>query len=105
MLDVERAVALHDLGSSWKEVADAMGVTRPTLYNHLRKAGRSTARPAYTDISDEDLDEVVSQITLDHPFIGGVIVKGHLEAQDIHISAQRVQECLRRVDAIGVLLR
>lgn len=104
-LDIERAIALHGLGNSWKEVADAMGVTRPTLYNHMRRAGLSTSRPQYTNISDDDLDEVVSKITLDHPFIGGIIVRGHLEANDIHISAQRVQECLRRVDAMGVLLR
>ena len=51
------------------------------------------------------LDEIVAEIGRQHPFIGSTIMQGHLEARGIHISRTRVQQSLRRVDAIGVLVR
>lgn len=38
-LDLDRAILLHNLGLSWKSIADAMGCSRKTMYNHLIKAG------------------------------------------------------------------
>lgn len=105
ILDLHRAIALHDLGNSWKDIAKAMGVSRQTLYSHLNRAGISTARPSFTEMDDAALDEVVASICREHPFIGATIMRGHLEARGIHLPRKRIQESLRRVDAIGVLLR
>jgi hypothetical protein len=99
--DIERK---RWLGASWDDVAKAQGVSRRTLYNHMKKAGRPTARP-YTAISDEDLDAVVSLIKLEHPFAGAVVVSGHLSARRLIIPHARVQASLRRIDPIGVMLR
>jgi len=104
-LDLQRAIELHDLGNSWEDVAGALGVSRRTLYDHLEKAGLSTSRKAFTDIDDDDLDIVVSEISLKHPLAGASIIQGHLEGAGIHVPILRVKECLRRVDAIGVMLR
>jgi hypothetical protein len=51
MLDLTRACELHDLGNSWESIEEAMGVQRLTLYNHLGRAGFSTARRQFTEIS------------------------------------------------------
>jgi len=104
-VDLHRAVELHNLGNSWESVADAMGIARRTMYYHLREAGISSARKAFTEIEDDELDEKVSEISLKHPLAGASIVQGHLEGESIHVSIERVRESLRRVDAIGVLLR
>jgi len=105
ILDLQRAHELHALGNTWEDIATAMGVTRQTLYNHMATSGISTSRREFTEISDEDLDELVAEISLKHPFVGSAIVHGHLEAQQVHVPRLRVQESLRRVDAIGVLVR
>ena len=105
ILDLEHAHELHNLGNTWKGIADAMGVARQTLYSHMTAAGRSTARKEWTDITDDHLDEMVAEISLSHPFVGSSIMQGHLEAQGVHIPRSRVQESLRRVDRIGVLVR
>jgi hypothetical protein len=105
MLDLRRAQELHALGNTWKDIASAMGVVRQTLYNHMAASGFSTARKEFTDISDDYLDELVAEISLEHPFIGSAIVQGHLEARKVHVPRLRVQECLKRVDAMGVLVR
>ncbi|KAJ7301575.1 hypothetical protein DFH08DRAFT_613008, partial [Mycena albidolilacea] len=59
----------------------------------------------FPDISDDALDELVAQISLQRPFAGSIIVLGHLEAQAIHIPAACVRESLRKVDTIGVIVR
>lgn len=104
-LDLDRAILLHNLGNSWKGVADALGVGRSTLYRHLEQANLSPSRPQYSTISDDELDEVVAAISLQHPFSGISIMRGHLSAIGIDVSASRVQSSLRRVDPIGVLTR
>jgi hypothetical protein len=105
VLDLDRANLLHDLGNTWSDVANAMQVSRRTLYNHMATTGRSTARREWSDITDDELDELVSEISLSHPFIGSTILLGHLEAQGLHLPPKRVQESLRRVDRIGTLVR
>lgn len=104
-IDLEEALRLHSLGNSWDSVSDVMGVTRATMYRHLSHAGLSTAQQPFTEISDEDLDEHISSIPLEHPFVGSSIMMGHLEAKGIHLPSERIQESLRRVDALGVLVR
>ncbi|KDR71498.1 hypothetical protein GALMADRAFT_143763 [Galerina marginata CBS 339.88] len=105
VIDLDRALELHDMELSWDQIARAMGISRQTLYNHLRASGRSTARRPFIDLSDEDLDLLVSDICTHHPLAGIVIVRGHLESRGVHVPFLRVQESLRRVDSIGLSLR
>ncbi|KAK1223723.1 hypothetical protein PQX77_013397 [Marasmius sp. AFHP31] len=104
-LDLQRLVDLHDLGCTWQSIATAVGVTRKTIYNHLSAAGLSAARPSYSIISDEELDELIAEISLLHPLAGSVIIVGHLEAKGWRIPLLRVQHSLQRIDAIGVFVR
>ncbi|KAF4615590.1 hypothetical protein D9613_012906 [Agrocybe pediades] len=105
VLDLDRAIELHDMDLSWGQIADAMGIGRTTLHRHLKLAGRSSARRPFTEITDEDLDLLISDISRHHPLTGSVVVRGHLEASGVHVPLVRVQESLRRVDEIGVNLR
>jgi len=89
-LNLGLAHRLHDLGNSYKDIAHAMGVGRATLYRHFDSAGISTARREFTGITDAALDEIVAQISLAHPFVGSVIVSGHLESRGIHLPRLRV---------------
>ncbi|KAL0567248.1 hypothetical protein V5O48_014747 [Marasmius crinis-equi] len=104
-LNLNRLVELHNLGCTWDTIASAVGVTRQTLYNHLSAAGLSKERPSYDIIADDDLDELVASISLLHPLAGSVIIVAHLEAHGFKVPLLRVQESLRRVDAIGVFVR
>lgn len=104
-LDVHRAQELHHLGNSWKDVASALGVDRKTLYNHLRASGLASSRPEHTDISDDNLDTLVMEISQSHPFSGIAIIDGHLKGRGFFVPRERIQESLRRVDPMGVLLR
>lgn len=105
VLDLDRAVELHDLGNSWKAVADALGVSRSTLYAHLDRNQLSSSRPMHTEISDDDLDKAVNDLSLKHPLAGSSIMAGHLLSLGIRVSRARIQASLRRVDEIGVFMR
>jgi hypothetical protein len=96
---------LHDLGNTWEDIAHPFGISRSTLYEHLDCAGRSSAWKEWTEISDEDLDERVAEISLLYSFSGSAIISGHLEARGVHVARKHVQDRLRRVDEIGVLVR
>jgi len=104
-LDLNRAIELHDLGNSWEDVAHAMGVSRRTMYYQLEAAGLSTARKPFSEIDDEGLDSAIAEISLKHPLAGASIVQGHLNGSGLYVPLERVRESLRRVDAIGVMLR
>jgi hypothetical protein len=88
-LNLTRAIELHDLGCTWESIAQALGITRQTLYNHLSAAGLSTARPVYTEIEDDDLDELVASIIVDHPLAGSNIVSGHLLSRGFRVPVLR----------------
>lgn len=105
ILDLELALHLHDLGNTWQDIATAIGCTRQTIYNHLNEAGLSSSRKEFTQISDEELDTLILNISQEHPFSGSTIMKGHLEAQSIHVSLKRVKQSLKRVNPEAVLLR
>ncbi|KAJ3562164.1 hypothetical protein NP233_g9748 [Leucocoprinus birnbaumii] len=44
VIDVAHAMHLHNLGNSWEQIAEAMGVAQRTLYHHLHAAGIGSFR-------------------------------------------------------------
>ena len=46
--------------ATWDQVSNAMQVSRTTLWRRLREAGIEIKK--YTDISDDELDTVISQL-------------------------------------------
>lgn len=105
IIDIIHVQQLHNLGNFWSDVATAMGVDCKTLYNHLSRAGLSTAHPEHSDISDDELNEVVAEISILHPFVGSTIIHGHLKSCSIHVPLKRVKASIQRLDPIGVLVR
>jgi hypothetical protein len=79
-----------------------MGIGRVTIYHHMEEHGIPTARKEWSELTDDELDEVVSEISLTHPFVSTAIVMGHLKARQLHVPRARIQESLRRVDRTGV---
>ena len=92
------------MGNSWEDIAQTLGVDRKTIYNRLKAAGIHSTRRTFPIISDEDLDEIITEFNNQHPFRGSTIVQAHRETRGIHLPRARVQDSLRRIDPIGVLV-
>jgi hypothetical protein len=80
-------------------------VTRGTMYNHLEKAGLSSARPAFSDLTDPELDEIVAGLSLQHPNYGANMMRGALEGRGIKLPLACVSDSLQRVDPLGMLFQ
>lgn len=63
---------LRSLNLQWNKIAEVLGISRHTLYQRLREEG-------ILDVSDDDLDDIIPQVKLEHPNDGEVLIDGHLE--------------------------
>ena len=97
-IDIDRVEMLRQVGYTWQEVADAVGVSRSTLWRRLSE--QNVTLESYTDISDNDLDDVVKSIQHNFPNAGLVMVQGHLQSRGIRVQRARVRQSVARNDPI-----
>ena len=69
ILEQEQVEMLLDLGFSCKGISSMFGVSRYTLYRRMDSWGL-TGPNRFTDLSDDDLDELVRSIYSNHPHSG-----------------------------------
>ena len=62
-------------------------------------------RRRFSNISDDDLDRRVRELTENNDFLGQRIVQGMLAAEGTHVQRQRVADSLIRVNEAGVAMR
>ena len=93
---------LREMKLSWQECADALLVSRSTLWRRLKEM---KVMPTFSDITDSELDAVVEAIQHNSPRSGAVLVWGELKSHGISVSRRRVRESLVRVNPTGVELR
>lgn len=100
-VDIEEVEFLRSLRFRWNQVASILGVSRSTLYRRMREEGiREDLQ--FSDISDEDLDAIVTEIKAEHPNDGEVLLAGHMAVRNICVQRTRLRASIHRVDPIGV---
>ena len=92
------------LGYKTTQIANILGVSRPTVYRMMHDANINLA-DRYTNISASELDQKVSNIKSDHPNIGEVMAEGHLRAEGIKVRRSALRASLLRDDPAGVAER
>jgi len=100
-IDIDRVEALRKIGLSLTEISKRLKISRSTLYRHLE----DTDLVGYTDISDQDLDEVIVSYKRIHPHDGERMLIGHLRSLNIHLQRWRIRDSIHRVDPSGVRQR
>ncbi len=103
VLNIEQVELLRSAGFTWQEVAKAIGVSRTTLWRRLSELNINTS--AYTDISDHDLDEVMTTTQHNYPNAGLVILQGLLVSEGVHVQRQRLRDSVTRTDPIRRIAR
>jgi len=94
---------LRELGFSWEEIADVVMISRTTLWRRLKELGITTGQ--YADISEAELDSIMSTLVRNFPNSGITMMWGHLRSMSIHVPRRKVSESLHRVNPISVLTR
>ena len=92
---------LLNLGFSVVDITKLYGVSKSTTHRRMSEFGLSVSSQ-YSDINNDELDEVVRLIIDDFPRTGYRRMMGFLKDRSIRISERRMLECMRRVDYDGV---
>ena len=95
---------MRGLRFSWIKVAEILGISRSTLYRRLEEESVSHEL-TYTDISDVELDEVITLIKHNHPNDGERLINGHLLRRCIPVSRARERASIHRVDPVNTAIR
>ena len=105
-LDVskEQLEYLLSMGFSGPQISTAIGVSLSTIRRRMTQYGLNISS-LYTDITDQELDRVVSETKVLFPNSGFRMMQGHLLNQGYRITQARIQESLQRVDSDGVAIR
>ena len=104
-IDYEKLQFLREIGLSWTKIAELFGVSRRTLYNIRLRYNMCDGLQSFTELSDNELLEVVEEIKHDMPEIGYNMLKGILRSRGINVPIIRIQQCIREVDPINTSLR
>ena len=73
VVNIEQVELLRSVGYSWSEVSNLLSVSRTTLWRRFHDLNIPTSR--YSDISDQELDNIVQSIQESHPNVGLVMLQ------------------------------
>ena len=87
-VNLELVELLHSAGFKVQEIAKAMMISRVTLWQRLCEEG--IALSTYSEMADDELDDIVRDIKRNHPFSGFSLLYGAIKSRGINIQ----QHCL-----------
>ena len=92
---------LIELQFTQVEIAKLYGCSSRTIRRRILEYGLEDS-VRFNDISDQSLDELVSQFVNAFPCAGQKTLAGYLQSQAYHIQRWRIRESMLRVDPWGV---
>ena len=101
---------LRSLFFSWEKIASLLHVSISTLQRQRKEFGLTDEFKNYSDISDNELDQIYASIAgrPDEgpctPNIGRRRFIGALRSRGLNVQRWRVSDCLHRVDPVGTAL-
>ena len=95
---------LQCLRFSVPQIAQLLGVSVRTVRRRMSVAGLSI-RSTYSQLSDDQLDDLVGSIQQQFPHCGNRQMFGHLTSRGVRVQYHRVRESQRRIDPGGSVLR
>ena len=105
MLSREQVSGLISLGFKFKEVSKMVGVHPETLRKLRREWNLPVGRNVFTDMTEEQQDEMIQALLKELPNTGERLIMGALRARGIHVQRDRMRGSLRRLDPVGRALR
>ena len=103
LINVDQIELLRSAGFTWQEVADAIQVSRSTLWRRLSELNVSTSK--YSDICEDELDGHVRRLQQEYPNCGQVMIRSLLQQQGIYVQRYRVRESMKRLDPLQSAMR
>lgn len=92
----------NDMNINKTELAAALGVHRITVGRQMKEYD---LQKPFSEISDDHLDMLISDIRKSSPDDGMSYIIGDLRSRNIYVQQQRIQESIRRIDGLGTVVR
>ena len=86
------------------EISTLLGVSTRTVERRMVEYGLSI-RQNYSEITNDDLDNVIRSIIVDFPNVGYKRMTGFLLTRDLRLQQSRIRSAMQRVNPEGCLLR
>ncbi|XP_063317313.1 uncharacterized protein LOC134616384 [Pelmatolapia mariae] len=96
--------SLLELNLSIPAIAKILGMSRNTVFRRMNEFNLSV-KALYSSLSDEELDQCITDIKSRQPHAGYRMLKALLQARGHRIQYQRVRSSMHRVDTAGVVSR
>ncbi len=95
---------LVEIGLTVPCISKLLGMSTRTIERRMQQFG-ITVRGTYSQLTDEELDNLVIAIKTTSPHSGYRMMRGHLKALGHRVQWSRVCDSMNRVDSAGVLAR
>ncbi|XP_019860862.1 PREDICTED: uncharacterized protein LOC109589179 [Amphimedon queenslandica] len=92
-IDRERMEHLRSLKFTWEDIGNLLGVSSKTIQRRSKEWGMKS----FTEISDADLDALISEVLQQFPHYGEAMIRGHLHSQKVLIQRACMREAIYRV--------
>ncbi|CAI5692486.1 unnamed protein product [Oreochromis niloticus] len=102
-ISAEQISHFVSIGMTWQRIASCFGISRRTLYRHRQTLGLEPL--SYVDISNQELNGLVTDILQNTPNAGEVYILGSLRSRGLRVQRWRVRQSLQEVDPIGRAFR
>jgi len=101
---------LHRIHRRWTQVASEVGVSYRTLLRRRREYGLTVSstrgpRSTYTDITQNDLCNIIREVLQILPNAGETFILGALRQRDVRVQRRRVREAIFTVDPLSRAMR
>eukprot|EP00112_Aurelia_sp_Birch-Aquarium-sp1_P013569 Seg2881.9 transcript_id=Seg2881.9/GoldUCD/mRNA.D3Y31 product="hypothetical protein" protein_id=Seg2881.9/GoldUCD/D3Y31 len=103
-VDQQQIEGLRSIGMNWTDIALLLGISVRTLHNK-RQFFVDFQDTAFTNMSDDELDEEIHQVMMLSPNCGEIMMQGALRAKNLKVQRWRVRDSMTRLDPIGKLAR
>ncbi|KAK2549131.1 hypothetical protein P5673_030505 [Acropora cervicornis] len=100
----EQLAFLVENGFKVPQISQLLGASIRTVERGLSAFGIKMSGK-FSNIGDEELDQVVESIQQLHPGVGLRMLKGHLESRGLMVQRERIRQSHLRTDPTGVLQR
>ena len=87
-------------GFTIQQISSMLSVSERTIYRRMEKYGLRSHN--FSNISDDDLDRHVRQVSEDFPFCGEQMLRFLLKERNIKVQRMRLRDSIHRVDQEGV---
>ena len=100
----EQVEGLRSIGMTWENISKLLGVSSRTLRTK-RQEFKDFIDFDYSEIDDNALDQIISNILQSSPNMGERMLLGALRSRKLKIQRWKIRESISRVDPIGRSMR